>query len=173
LRPVLLHIFCNANIIPEASTIWTALLAQSLVDPQASKMVQEILSWTKTNTDARTLFTNSLLFEFMKVMLEKEELVSVIEMFFYFLAVTKSLIEFGFDPRKNFSLIKEVLKCTQSVDRSFYNVALCLMAEMLQIVSPVFVADLLDIIKVSCLTLQTSIPIADSYKNNEISKFQK
>jgi hypothetical protein len=112
------------------------------------------------------------LFEFMKVMLEKEELVSVIEMFLYFLAVTRSLIEFGFDPRKNFGLIKEVLKCTQSVDRSFYNVALCLMAEMLQIVSPVFVADLLDIIKVSCLTLQTSIPTKTMRFLNAKSKFE-
>jgi hypothetical protein len=149
LRPVLLHIFCNNNIIPECGSIWNTLLHQSQTDTNASKLVYEIIAWTKTDSAGHALFTNMLLYDFMKVMLEKEEYFSVIEMCLYFVFVTKSLIIYGFDPRKNFSLLLQILKCTHSVDRSYFNVLLILLASMLQIVSPVFVADLLEIVAVS------------------------
>ncbi|XP_053684785.1 focadhesin [Sabethes cyaneus] len=144
LRPVFLYVFNHPVIYPESQKIWRALLKCTVNNEAAIDLIYEILAWTKTSTNDKVLFTNSLLLEALDLLPcdnRYEQLRN--DICLYLAAICKQLIASNHDPSQNLLQIMSILYGQKGLD---YSVLLMILADLLQTIAPAHVLEVLRVI---------------------------
>uniref|UniRef100_A0A4Y0BK19 DUF3730 domain-containing protein n=1 Tax=Anopheles funestus TaxID=62324 RepID=A0A4Y0BK19_ANOFN len=155
LRPVLLHLFVNVCLYADYQALWKLLIERCLQDPEAKLIVFEILAWCRTTTSQQTRFTVSLLTDALEIVLHgnHSDMKLQLKIAFYLAAVLKDYIQYNYDPSRCFNLLQTVSNIAMQCDPPpKLDVLLTIAADMLSIVSPLKLYELLKII-------QTILPI--------------
>lgn len=148
LRPVFLYTLCNPVTMPDSMTIWTCLLSHMKKSAKAKELVDEILCYRKTNSAATTLTTSLLLSDAIITMVAHNSVEAIIQLSFYLTAVLNDLLEFGYDPRPGFRIIRQAIGEIKHFDSFDWDVMLILLNQSLHNVSPVYLPDVVRLLKV-------------------------
>uniref|UniRef100_A0A1B0FPN6 DUF3730 domain-containing protein n=1 Tax=Glossina morsitans morsitans TaxID=37546 RepID=A0A1B0FPN6_GLOMM len=146
LRPVYLYILCNPQTLPDSKAIWTGLLALSRQNKEAKELMQDILSWSKISSSQNCLFTSILLIEAIEYFLNNKDFKQSLDLSIYQLLVINYLTKYGIDPRPSLHCILRVLHATKQESRDYYNVMLILLADIIHILVPAYLPDLMRVI---------------------------
>ncbi|EAT45697.1 AAEL003089-PA [Aedes aegypti] len=148
LRPVFLHVFNNPTLFPETQKMWRALLKSASNDDTAVKMIYEIISWSKTSTSEKCLYTNNLLLEVLDyVPAEKRFEWLRRDICLYIAAVSKELIGYNYDPSENFLKIFSALHVDKDHASVNYNsVLLMVLSDVMQNIAPAHILGLMRIV---------------------------
>ncbi|SPP74769.1 focadhesin [Drosophila guanche] len=146
LRPVFLYVLCNPQTLHDVKPIWTCLLGLSRSQPEARALMQELLSWSKFNNASTCLSTSILVIEAIDYFLQQSDHAQSIDLCIYQACLIKQLANYGIDPRPSLLCLLRALHATREQTRDHYHVLLVLLAEVLHVLSPFYLADLLRII---------------------------
>lgn len=149
LRPVFLYTLCNPVAVPDSNTIWTCLLSHVKKSDKAKELVDEVLCWRRTCSGVTTLNTSLLLSDAVSIMSINENQKIVIQFSFYLIAVLNDMLTYGYDPRPGFRVIRQAINEFKQVDNFTWNLLLILLNHSLHNVSPVYLPDVLRLLKVS------------------------
>lgn len=128
--------------------MWRALLKSASNDDTAVKMIYEIISWSKTSTSEKCLYTNNLLLEVLDyVPAEKRFEWLRRDICLYIAAVSKELIGYNYDPSENFLKIFSALHVDKDHASVNYNsVLLMVLADVMQNIAPAHILGLMRIV---------------------------
>lgn len=143
-----LYTLCNLVIVPDSMTIWTCLLSHIKRSTKAKDLVDEILCYRKTHSATATLKTSLLLSDAVTIMVTNNSVDTAIQYSFYLTAVLNDLVTFGFDPRPGFRIIRQAVSEIKQADNLTWNVFLILLNQSLHNVSPVYLSDVVRLLKV-------------------------
>ncbi|XP_016947118.1 focadhesin [Drosophila biarmipes] len=146
LRPVFLYVLCNPQTLHDVKPIWTCLLNLSGNQPEARALMQELLAWSKFNNASTCLCTSILVIEAIDHFLQREDHAQSIDLGLYQACLIKQLANYGIDPRPSLQCLLRVLHATREHTKDHYHVLLVLLADVLHVLSPFYLADLLRII---------------------------
>ncbi|XP_017040742.1 focadhesin [Drosophila ficusphila] len=146
LRPVFLYVLCNPQTLHDVKPIWTCLLNLSGKQPEARALMQELLAWSKFNNASTCLCTSILVIEAIDHFLQREDYAQSIDLGIYQACLIKQLANYGIDPRPSLQCLLRVLHATREHTKDHYHVLLVLLSEVLHVLSPFYLADLLRII---------------------------
>lgn len=144
-----LYTLCNPVTVPDSNTIWTCLLSHVKKSDKAKELVDEILCWRRTCSAATTLNTSLLLSDAVSIMVTNENQQTTIQFSFYLIAVLNDLLTYGYDPRPGFRVVRQAISEFKQVDDLTWNLFLILLNHSLHNVSPVYLPDVVRLLKVS------------------------
>lgn len=168
-----LYTLCNLAIVPDSMTIWTCLLSHIKRSTKAKDLVDEILCYRKTYSATATLKTSLLLSDAVTIMVANNNVDTAIQYSFYLTAVLNDLVAYGFDPRPGFRIIRQAVSEIKHSDNLTWNVFLILLNQSLHNVSPVYLSDVVRLLKVLLphfkrfkATTLTKLFSFEAYSNN-------
>lgn len=126
-------------------TIWTCLLSQVKRSSKARELVNEILCYRKSCSAAATLKTSLLLSDAVTTNDNTED---AIQFSFYLTAILNDLLTYGYDPRPGFRIIRQAISDVKQVDDLTWDLFLILFNQSLHNVSPVYLSDVVRLLKV-------------------------
>uniref|UniRef100_A0A182LU14 DUF3730 domain-containing protein n=1 Tax=Anopheles culicifacies TaxID=139723 RepID=A0A182LU14_9DIPT len=155
LRPVLLHLFVNVCVYADCQALWKLLVERSLQDSKAKSVMFEILAWCRNTTAQQSRFIVALLSDALEILLHenRSDMKLLLEIALYLAAVLKDYIQYNYNPSRYFGLLQKVCNVAMKCDPlPTLDVLLTIATDMLAIVSPAKLYELLKII-------QTILPI--------------
>ncbi len=129
-------------------TIWTCLLSHMKKSNKAKELVDEILCYRKTHSATSTLQTSLLLSDAVTATVANGNVEAAIQYSFYLTAVLNDLLIFGYDPRPGFRIIRQAISEMKHFDNLTWNLLLILLNQSLHSVSPVYLPDIVRLLKV-------------------------
>lgn len=139
---------CNIVTVPDSMTIWTCLLSQVKRSSKARELVNEILCYRKSCSAAATLKTSLLLSDAVTTMVANDNTEDAIQFSFYLTAILNDLLTYGYDPRPGFRIIRQAISDVKQVDDLTWDLFLILFNQSLHNVSPVYLSDVVRLLKV-------------------------
>ncbi|XP_019543595.3 uncharacterized protein LOC109414239 [Aedes albopictus] len=149
LRPVFLHVFNNPVLFPETQKMWRALLKSASNDEAAVQMIYEIVSWGRTSSSEKCLYSNNLLLEVLDYFpTEKQFSWLRRDVCLHLAIVTKEMIGYNYDPSENFLKIFSALHGdTDYASVNYNSVLLMILADAMQTIAPAHVLGLMRIVR--------------------------
>ncbi|XP_055610061.1 focadhesin-like [Uranotaenia lowii] len=148
LRPVILFQFNNVNVPTETHKIWSTLVKTAQNNSKAENLIYEVFSWSKSTSLEQCLYTNSLLLEILDSLPVDNRFAGLRgDCCLYLAAITKDLINYNIDPQENFLKILSSLHALENFYEFDDAVLLMLMADILEILSPVYIREAMRIIR--------------------------
>lgn len=108
-------------------------------------MMFEVLCWSKVSTAALCQSTDEITKDTIEHYVFNENYEFLNDLCLYYAIVTKFSIQHGFDPRTNFCIILTILH--SNAESAHYSILVMILAETLQNISPIYVPELLRVIK--------------------------
>lgn len=115
---------------------------------KAEELVDEILCYRKTCSSSSTLKTSLLLSDAVAIMVANNNVEAAIQFSFYLTAVLNDLVSCGYDPRPGFRIIRQAISDFKPADNLTWNLFLILLNQSLHNVSPVYLSDVVRLLKV-------------------------
>lgn len=143
-----LYALCNPVVVPDSNTIWAGLLSHIKRSTKAKELVDEILCWTKTSSAAPSLKTSLLVSDAVSTMAANNNQHAAIKFLLYLIAVINDLLTYGNDPRPGLRIIRQVVSEVKEVDKLTFDMLLILINQSLHYVSPVYLPDVVRLLKV-------------------------
>lgn len=129
-------------------TIWTCLLTHVKKSNKAMELVDEILCYRKTDSAEATMKTSLLLSDAVTIMVANNNVDAVIRFALYLTAVLNDLVAYGYDPRPGFRIIRQGISEIKHLDSFACDLLLILLNQSLHNVSPVYLSDVVRLLKV-------------------------
>lgn len=115
---------------------------------KAKKLVDEILCYRKTCSATATLKTSLLLSDAVTMMIANENVETAIQFSLYLTAVLNDLLTYGYDSRPGFRIIRQAISEIKTADSFTWDLFLILLNHSLHNVSPVYLSDVVRLLKV-------------------------
>ncbi|XP_031635799.1 focadhesin [Contarinia nasturtii] len=149
LRPVFLHVLCNPLQSLNIESIWSVVLKQQKIHATtAQNLLQEIFAWFRI-TPERCLSLSTQLIDVIEFHLDMDDGQAAFDYQIYLIALILSMNEFGYDPRNAIAtILKSIRKINETLDENVIDYMLICMAQIIHSISPFYLGNALEIIKV-------------------------
>lgn len=135
-------------VMPDSRAMWTSLIAQTNKSKDTLNLLFDILSWGRFNTASNCLFHVSLLTDLIEFMYLQNNQTVLTELIIYLASLVKYIQKYGYDPRPSFDLILKIVYLLDDSIVSYQNLIVYLLADNLHTIAPMYLVDLLRILKV-------------------------
>ncbi|GAB0095747.1 hypothetical protein DMENIID0001_111670 [Sergentomyia squamirostris] len=144
LRPLFLYIVREMERIPNVRTLWNLMISCGSKSEQGNFLFMDCLKWI--NCQSPSVMTIVLLNDTVEAMLGRKKHTNTVAAVVLLASSLVNSLKLGVNPRESLTLINRALKseCSEVIPHSLL---LIICIDLLRIISPIYLDDLLSIIK--------------------------